>query len=111
MNIPDCPNHENAAEPQVAQGVMDGLAVLAPKTLVSEHALANAFCVSARTIRRMVSRHELPPPVRIAGRATWVVERILAHIDARAARAAQDAEREERRLKALLASASGASSQ
>ncbi|MCZ7648219.1 MAG: hypothetical protein M5U26_23665 [Planctomycetota bacterium] len=93
---------EDPAQGSQPRGVLNGLASLAPKTLVTEEALAAIFQVTPRTIRRMVARNELPPPVRLSGKPTWIAERIMSHLDARAERAAQEADREERRRRALL---------
>jgi hypothetical protein len=87
--------------PGCTTGTLTGLAELPAKTLLTETALAVLLRVSPRTVRRMVARFELPPPVRMAGKPTWLVERVLAHIEARAARAARQAELEAQRLAAL----------
>jgi predicted DNA-binding transcriptional regulator AlpA len=79
------------------QGVYDALAKLPDKALVTETALAALLHMGKRTIRRMVSRHELPPPVRFAGHSTWLAGGILEHFQARAERAARDAERLQRK--------------
>lgn len=92
----------NTSQRHEKSGVLVGLANLPPKALVDEYALAGAFCVTPRTIRRMIARHELPPPIRVAGRSQWLVDRVLSHLDARAERAAREAEREEARLGELL---------
>ena len=85
--------------------LVTGLAELPSKTLLDERALAEIFHVSKRTVRRMVNRFELPPPVMLAGRSAWIVERVQAHIEARADRAARKAEAECRRI-AMLSLAS-----
>ncbi len=77
------------------------LAIMPDKTLLDERALASALNVSKRTVRRMVARHELPPPVRFGGKSTWLTGRVLAHVEARAERQARDAERAARKLDAL----------
>ena len=77
------------------------LAELPAKALVDERALAAALAVTQRTVRRMVARFELPPPILLAGRSTWIADRVLAHLEARAARAARRAEQEERRIAAI----------
>ena len=89
------------AQPARPHAPITGLAALPGQTLVDEHALAQILSITTRTVRRMVTRHELPPPVPLAGRSTWVVARLLAHIEARAERAAQKAEREAQRIEAL----------
>jgi len=77
------------------------LATLPEKTLLDESALAVALTLSKRTVRRMVSRNELPPPFRFAGKSTWLSGKVLAHIEARAERQASDAERAARKLETL----------
>jgi hypothetical protein len=51
--------------------VIDGLARLPNDAILDETALAVALAVSKRTVRRMVGRHELPPPFAFAGRSMW----------------------------------------
>lgn len=103
MAVPDpAENERQPASGSLLPGVLTGLANLAPKSLVTEEGLAAIFQVTPRTIRRMVTRNELPPPVRLSGKPTWIAERIMAHLDARAERATQEADREERRRRALL---------
>ncbi|HEY3319903.1 MAG TPA: hypothetical protein VGP72_05440 [Planctomycetota bacterium] len=88
--------------PQAKPGlVVTGLAEMSRHALIDERALALSFAVTPRTIRRMVARHELPPPVRMAGRATWLAGKVIEHIEARAERAARKAEQEAQRLAAL----------
>lgn len=74
-------------------GVLDALARLPEKTLLTEDALARALGISKRTIRRMVGRFELPPAVRFGGRSTWQSGAVLRWFEARADRAARQAER------------------
>jgi predicted DNA-binding transcriptional regulator AlpA len=78
--------------------LLDELAFLHEKALVDEKRLAASLKVTPRTIRRMVARFELPPPIRLAGRSVWMVGHVLAHIQAAAERALSDAERQARRL-------------
>ena len=75
------------------------LAELPAQTLLDERAVAEVFAVTARTIRRMVARFELPPPIRMAGRSTWIAGRILEHVNERAKRAALKADQMETRVK------------
>ena len=72
--------------------VITGLTELHESTILDEAALADVLQCSKRTLRRMVGRYELPPPVRFGGRATWQAGRVLAHFEARAERAAKEAE-------------------
>lgn len=75
------------------------LATLPAEALVDASALADMLRVSKRTIRRMVGRYELPPSVRLGGRATWQVGRIREWIETRVEREQRKSEREEARLR------------
>lgn len=86
-----------AEPPALPQGpglLIDALALLPEKAILDEARLASILQVTPRTIRRMVSRFELPPPVRLAGRSVWFVRHVLAHIEA----AADGAQEEVKRL-------------
>ena len=89
---PAMPGTEPSDAPD-APGIIRRLAELPSQTILTEAAVAGAFGVNGRTIRRMVGRGELPPPIALGGRSAWIGGRILAHLDARAERAARDAER------------------
>ena len=89
-------NHENPTttevpeSPQPSSGrVLRALADLPPGALLDEPALAKALDVSPRTVRAMVARGEIPPGVKLGGRATWLAGRVLDRI----ARAAAEAEK------------------
>ena len=92
---------ESAPAVPAAPKIVLALAELPAKALLDECALAAALKVTQRTIRRMVARFELPPPILLAGRSTWIADRVLAHLEARAARAARRAEQDERRIAAI----------
>jgi len=77
------------------------LTLLPEKTLVDEKRLAVALKVTPRTVRRMVARFELPPPIRLAGRSVWMAGHVLAHIQKTAERAINEADRQARRLRNL----------
>ncbi|MCX5769263.1 MAG: hypothetical protein NTZ09_03170 [Candidatus Hydrogenedentes bacterium] len=81
--------------------LIEVLANLPEKAILDEKRLASILGVTPRTVRRMVVRFELPPPVRLAGRSVWMVGHILAHIQAAAEHALDDAERQARRLRNL----------
>ena len=84
------------------QGLLvDSLANLPSKTLLDEAMLAHALRVTPRTIRRMVSRFELPPPVSLGGRSVWFVGRVLSHIESAMDRASREAQRQARRIRDL----------
>ena len=80
--------------PPTTPGVLiTRLAELPAQALLDEAALADALGVTKRTVRRMVGRHELPPPVQFAGRSTWQAGAILRRFEALADQAAKAADR------------------
>ena len=81
--------------------IIDALAKLPEKAMLDETALAEMFHVTPRTIRRMVQRFELPPPIRLAGRSIWLAGKVLAHIEAAAAHMAKDAEVRARKIREI----------
>jgi len=80
---------------------LTALAELPQRAILDERRLAALLGVTRRTVRRMVQRNELPPPVRLAGRSCWLAGKVLGHIEQAADRAARDAEREAARIRAL----------
>jgi len=71
---------------QTRQGVVIlGLASMPEGALLDEAALASVLSVTRRTVRRMVCRFELPPPIRLANRSTWRAGTILTWIERRIA--------------------------
>jgi predicted DNA-binding transcriptional regulator AlpA len=82
-----------AGNGQSSGRVVSAFASLAPETLIDETVVALALRVSKRTVRRMVARYELPPPVRLGGRSMWRVSRIAAWFERRADRLEREARR------------------
>lgn len=80
-------------ENRTHNGVMDILARLPERTLLDEKAMAEAFGVTPRTIRRMVGRHEIPPGVALAGKTVWMAGRALSHIEENLEKAARSAQK------------------
>src|SRR5882724_1978838 len=93
------PEGESAAAVDSIRGnavpgvIIVGLARLPERALLDEQALASTLGVSKRTVRRMVGRYELPPPVQFAGRSMWQVLRIMSWFEDRADRLAREAQR------------------
>lgn len=81
-------------------GIVTGLAELPREAILDEPALAKIFGVAPRTIKRMVVRHELPPPILLASKRCWKVGAILDWISASIKRTEKDAQRQVRRLNA-----------
>jgi predicted DNA-binding transcriptional regulator AlpA len=82
--------------------VLTKLAELPERAFIDEKALAQALGVTKRTVRRMVGRYELPPPVSFAGRSMWQVRKVLTWFETQADRLARDAQRSANRLKEIL---------
>lgn len=74
-------------------GVYVEIARLPDRAIVTEEALSRMLSVTCRTVRRMVQRNEIPPPVALAGKAVWFVGNILEHIQKRVERLTQKTER------------------
>ncbi len=65
-----------------AEGIYEDLALLPPRTLITEVGLARLLGKGCReTIKRAVERGELPRPVRFLGKNTWTVDVIISHIE------------------------------
>ena len=79
--------------------LVEGLALMPERAILDEAKLAGILHVTPRTIRRMVSRHELPPSIPLAGRSVWFAGRVLAHIEGAIERAERDADRNGRRIR------------
>lgn len=74
-------------------GVFATLATLPPAAMISEAALAEALACTDRTIRAMARRGDIPPAIKVAGRACWFVGRLLQHLEAEADRKAKKQDR------------------
>lgn len=79
-------------------GILEDLAKLEPETIIREKALAEMYNCHPQTIKRYVTRGELPPPVRMGGKPCWTVRSILEHIEERLRQAKIEAEAESARL-------------
>ncbi len=87
---------DSTSEPGV---IMRVLAELPERTVLDETRLAHLLRVTPRTVRRMVNRFELPPPVPLGGKSVWMAGRVLDYIDSAAERRQREAERQARRLR------------
>ncbi len=102
---------ESGESPAIVQGdtltpdsdgagiVLTRLAEMNERTILDEAALADALGIVKRTVRRMVSRFELPPPMRIAGRSRWFAGKVLDWFEAEADRQTKKAEAKAAKLR------------
>lgn len=82
--------------------VIDSLANLSPDALLNELALSRALGVSTRTVRRWVSKGDLPRPFPMGAHRIWLVSTLLAHFQDRADQACKEQARELARIKRYL---------
>jgi len=83
------------------KGIIPDLAKFPRDTLIDENSMAKIFGVHSKTIQRMVTRHELPPPMRILGRHMWITGRVLDWFNNMAEKAEKDAKRLQEKLRKL----------
>ena len=92
------PSPPETALASAGQGICAELGTLPQGAVITEKALAALLGRTAKSIKRAVTRGELPPPVRILGEPRWTVGAILRHIDKRLEVAAHEVEIERRRF-------------
>lgn len=71
--------------------IIDDLATLPDKTIMDEGKLADILKITPRTLRRMVRRAEMPPPISLGGRSIWLSDRVLAYLNTAAELAEKEA--------------------
>jgi predicted DNA-binding transcriptional regulator AlpA len=99
LNAEDC-GYKSALEAAEGPGMLiHSLAALPGRSILDEAKLAHLLGVTTRTIRRMVGRFELPPPVSLGGKSVWMAGRVLDHIEAVADRRQQEADRQARKFR------------
>ena len=98
-SLPGDPEAEKADAGSKGGLIIDELARLPERSLLDEAALARILHIAPRTLRRLVTRWQLPPGVNVGGRTYWFSGKVLDHIQAAADRAAKDAERNARKFR------------
>lgn len=89
-----------ASNPGVA-GIITSLAELPKEAILDEAAMAKTFDVVPRTIKRMVARYELPPPIMLASKRYWTAGKVLDWIKNNIERAEKEARRQVRRFEVM----------
>jgi hypothetical protein len=79
-------------------GVLRDLGQMEPETIIREQGLAEMLGCHPITIKRSVTRGELPPPVRMNGKPCWTARSIVEHIEERLRKAKREAEAEAERI-------------
>ena len=82
-------------------GIVAALGELGSGPIITEEGLAHLFGRHPASIKRAVTRGELPQPARLLGRPAWTVGSIVRHIEARLVEAAKEAERQSRKISQL----------
>jgi len=93
---------EEASRSDSSDVAVASLALMPKESILNERALAAALRVTPRTIRRMVTRAELPPGIRFGGKTIWLAGKVLEHISTNLERAAKEAERVTSKLQRLM---------
>ena len=78
--------------------VITDFAELKPGTLVNVTFVADALGVSERTVRRMVQRHQLPPPISFGNASLWLIEHLLDYVSSASEDKMREAKNERKRL-------------
>lgn len=81
------------------RAAMLGLGRCRDGDLLTKRDLARELGCAGRTLQRMVARFELPPPIRLGGRAVWFAGNVKDWLRKDAERKAADAANEAKRLK------------
>ena len=81
--------------------VVSDFAELEKGTFVNTQFVADAFNVTPRTVRRMINRYELPPPITFGNRSGWFVEHLLDYFDRISEYHIEEAENERRRIEQM----------
>lgn len=78
--------------------LVDELAKLPERSILDEGRLAGILNISSRTLRRMVARGELPPPIPLGGRSVWLSDRLLSYLNSAAEKAEKAVSEEAKRI-------------
>lgn len=111
-NLPEAPDRhpatsEGLSDQYIARsvsalpGIFSEIGALPPGAIVTEDALANLFQRHPASIKRAVSRGELPAPARLLGGNAWTAGAIVKHVEKRMEIASKDAGKIARRLNDL----------
>jgi len=81
QNLSSSGDNDSENDVQAKGGFITFLSKMDEHDMLTEEGLAEGFGVSARTIRRMIERRQIPKPLLLAGRKVWKVGAIIAHLD------------------------------
>lgn len=79
-------------------GIIALLGELGPGAILTEEGVARLFSRHVASVKRAVTRGELPPPCRLFGGNAWTARVLVQHIERRLEEAAKEAKRMARKL-------------
>ena len=97
---PDEKQREGRAT-ETLPGVVKELGELGAGAIITENGLARLLDRHPTSIKRAVSRGELPPSTRLLGGPVWTAGAIIAHIEKRLEAAAKEGERTAKKISEL----------
>ena len=80
---------------------LPGIIRLLGEEVITEEGLARLFGRCPTSVKRAVTRGELPPPVKMFGRNTWTARVLIAHIEERLDSAREEAEHTQQKVRQL----------
>lgn len=79
--------------------LIDVLAKMPERAIIDQTKLAEIIGVKTRTVRRMVARFQLPPPVKFEKHSVWLAGRILNHLEKLSEEAEKESEERKQKIK------------
>lgn len=82
-------------------GIIKELGELGPGAVIYEKGLASLFDRHVESVKRAITRGELPPPTKLFNGNAWTVGAIIRHIEERLTKATREKEKNEKRIARL----------
>lgn len=76
--------------------------LLPKESFIDKRALCEILNLTDRTIRRMISRYEIPNGIIIGGRQMWHVGKLLGHLETRCDEKIDEAQKNRKRLERYM---------
>lgn len=78
------------------------LGLLPKESFIDMKALCEILNLTDRTIRRMISRYEIPNGILIGGRQMWHVGKLLGHLEERCDKKIEEARKNRKRIERYM---------
>ena len=95
------PNPEETSDSCPSPEIVAKLGELGSGAIITEEGVAKLFNRHPTSVKRAVTRGELPPPCRLFGRNAWTAGVLVKHIERRLAEAAKKAEQLSQKVRRL----------